>query len=873
MKKVSPETVPLNLRNGRFHHIDGVLDQEPPWILRKLIPILSPKVQIDSSVAQKLQEMAKDGPIVYAMKYRSVYDLNVLRMRFAQLGLPLPAFVFGVSPAATGSVAKFFRIWQSKVSGMLHDRKMPRPIDEQALTEILKNGGAAVFFLVDEKTSRDRYIHPEQDPIRVLLNIQGQIAGSIAMIPLFVLYDRTPRRIIRPFWETLLGDPDKPGPLKRFLLALRKWTVPELLVGEPVHLVGQFEEFGSGTSWEELPFDLRTRLVDALNARIRVNRGPEKRSRTEIKEKVLQDARMQRAVGEAAQREGAVEEKIRRKAEAYVDEIAADARFQVHHFLYYVLKRLFSRVFDGIDLVQSEFSVLKKANAQGSLIYVSCHKSHFDYLLIGFLSFINHMAIPHMAAGKNLSFWPIGPVLRHAGAFFIRRSFRGLSLYPHVFAAYLKVLVHEKVNINFYIEGGRSRTGKLLAPRLGMLAFLLQTIEEGAVDDLNFVPTFIGYDLIPEEKSYLRELAGKDKQKESFLSFVRAREVLKKRFGKAYVRFHEPVSFKEFCRKSGVSLGNLSTRENRKLLQDFAYHLMSGIVRAGVITPIELAAAGIACAGKKRISRMELQESIDHLYEGLRRNGFELAGNPQNIHQAVGNVLGVFQTRKFLEIGPDSDLIIDDQRRANLDFYKNALVNYLWPESLVATIMLNHEHMITLGTLNEEFGLLVDICSKELILDPLTNNDELLMRTLSFFAERGWIEFRDKQITLLDKKPLISFKGILADLLTVYYLALAASDEIDGGLGQKDYAKRMVKTGRDLYADTRNRVIPSIPSVTLTNALTRFSEMGVFQYRQSKKFLKAVQDNGRKNELRDYLACAFMLNSLDAGLSRKQLLS
>ena len=125
---------------------------------------------------------------------------------------------------------------------------------------------------------------------------------------------------------------------------------------------------------------------------------------------------------------------------------------------------------------------------------MSCHKSHLDYLLVGYLAFVNQMAIPYMAAGKNLSFWPVGPVLRNAGGFFIRRTFKGLGLYPHVFAAYLKVLVKEKVNINFYIEGGRSRTGKLLPPRVGMLAFLLQSVKEGSVKDLTFVPTFVGYD-------------------------------------------------------------------------------------------------------------------------------------------------------------------------------------------------------------------------------------------------------------------------------------------------------------------------------------------------------------------------------------------
>lgn len=873
MKKFYPGTVPEGLRNGRFEHIEGVLDQEPPWILRKLIPALSGRVRIEPAVVRKIEELAKNGPVVYAMKYRSLYDLHFLRMRFAALGLPVPSFVFGVSTAAAGSLSKFVKVWKSRITGLLHEHKLPRPAKDHALKEILEHGGAPIFFLVDEKTSRERYVHPEQDPIHILLDIQGKMAGSIAIVPLFILYDRRPPRAIRPFWETFLGDPDHPGLLKRLLMALRKWTVPELVVGEPVHLIGQFEEFGSDTSWEELPFEIRGQLIDAINARIRVNRGPEKRSRTEIKERVLQDPRLLRAVGDAARSEGAVEEKIRKKAESYVDEIAADVRFQMHHFLYYVLKGLFSKVFDGIDLKESEFSVLKKYNAQGSLIYVSCHKSHFDYLLIGFLSFINQMAIPYMAAGKNLSFWPVGPVLRHAGGFFIRRSFRGLALYPHVFAAYLKVLVNEKVNINFYIEGGRSRTGKLLAPRLGMLAFLLQTVEEGAVADLNFVPTYIGYDQVPEEKSYLRELAGKDKQKESFLSFLRSREVLKKRFGKVYVRFHEPVSFREFCGKLGVDQAHLSTRENRRLIQDFAYYLMSGIVRSGVVTSIELVASGLVCMGTTRVGAGELRESIEQLSQVLRHQGCEFAGSLENLDQAVHSVLRMFESRHLLEVESDSGesvYLMNEQKRPNLDFYKNALTNYLWSFSLVAMIVLNRgERETDLAQVDQEFGLLLEMCSKEFIVDPLTAQQELVRGALSFFSERCWIELRDDKVRCLDAKPLAVLRGILADILTVYYFALVASEEIGDGLNQKDYAKRIVKRAHDLYDENQSRVVPPIPSVTLSNALTRFSEMGVFQYRQSKKFLKGVQDASRRDTLRDYLASALGFNCHDIGPDRR----
>jgi glycerol-3-phosphate O-acyltransferase len=862
------QVVPLHLRNGRFHKVAGVLDEDPSWLLRKLIPFLSAHVQIDEQVVQTLRDLAQRGPLVYAMKYRSVYDLQFLRMRFADLGLPLPSFVFEMSPKDIGSISKLITVWKSGLDRIIHEHKPPNVVDEKVLKEIFERGGAGVMFLVDEKTSRSRYVHPDRDPLRILLDLQGRMAASIALVPMLILYDRTPRRAIPPFWENFLGDPDRPGPIKRSLIAVRKWVVPELLIGEPIHLVGEFEEFGSNRSWEDLPFDVRQKLIESINARIRVNRGPERLSRTEVKERVLQDSRLHRAVREKASSEGTSEQKIRKMAESYVQEIAADQRIQVLHFLYYVLRWLFSRVFDGVDLQSSAFPSLKKVNAEGSLIFVSCHKSHFDYLLIGFLSFINQMPVPYMAAGKNLSFWPVGSLLRAGGAFFLRRSFKGLGLYTHVFSAYVKALVKEKVNINFYIEGGRSRTGKLMPPRVGMLTFLLQAVEEGAVEDLNFVPVFIGYDQVPEERSYLSELAGRDKEAESFISVIRARKILKRRLGKVYVRFHEPVSFLTFCQNTAVAIDptKVSLKENRKLIHDFAYYLMHGMVRAGVVTPIDLAAAGLVCVGTHRVSRGLLLNSVRYLATMLKRGGFEFAESLSDPDVALEQALGLFRFRGFLtpapSSAPDDEIVyvIEPQKRANLGFYKNSLVNYLWAASFLSIILTQDDgsYVDSGPDMREKFQTLRQICSKELIVDPLASDDEILAKTLDCFHEEGWVRRENEnQIFIVCREPLERLRGIVSDILEIYYLTLAASETVEnGGAALREFIKRIMKTAQDLRGSDDSRPLPSLPSVTVGHALSRFFEMGILEYRASRKYVGVVTDATQKDKLKKFLSLA-----------------
>ncbi len=159
------------------------------------------------------------------------------------------------------------------------------------------------------------------------------------------------------------------------------------------------------------------------------------------------------------------------------------------------------------------------------------------------------MPVPLVAAGSNLSFWPMGPLFRSGGAFFIRRTFSGAILYSKVFAEYIHKLLEEGFNIEQFIEGGRSRTGKLLMPKLGLLSILLNAYKNGACEEMIIVPIYIGYDRVLEETSYLQELEGGQKEPETLRGVIKARKFLKKRYGKIYIEFNEPILVNELVEK------------------------------------------------------------------------------------------------------------------------------------------------------------------------------------------------------------------------------------------------------------------------------------------------------------------------------------
>src|SRR5207244_1817514 len=163
------------------------------------------------------------------------------------------------------------------------------------------------------------------------------------------------------------------------------------------------------------------------------------------------------------------------------------------------------KLFSGLETIGLDKVV--DCVKQHPVVLVPCHRSHFDYLILSYIFHTNYLSPPHIAAGINLSFWPMGPLFRGAGAFFIRRTFENNELYKMVFRKYLTFLIREGYTQEFFIEGGRTRTGKMLTPKLGMLSAIVNAFLQGVRRDLYLVPISIHYGRVPEEEAYKSEIA------------------------------------------------------------------------------------------------------------------------------------------------------------------------------------------------------------------------------------------------------------------------------------------------------------------------------------------------------------------------------
>ncbi len=201
------------------------------------------------------------------------------------------------------------------------------------------------------------------------------------------------------------------------------------------------------------------------------------------------------------------------------------------------------QLYDGINFSDNGTS-LDDLSKNNNIVLVPNHQSHADYVAINYVYFKNYRSPLFVAGGNNLNIFPIGPLFRRSGCFFIRRTFANDILYKLTLESYLYYLLIKGVPIEFFFEGGRSRTGKLLSPRFGLYQMLIeahQAIPENIRKPLYFVPVSIVHEYVPEQKSLIKEQDGGKKKKESAAQVFGLVKLFSYQFGNVHINVGKPV--------------------------------------------------------------------------------------------------------------------------------------------------------------------------------------------------------------------------------------------------------------------------------------------------------------------------------------------
>ena len=426
---------------------------------------------------------------------------------------------------------------------------------------------------------------------------------------------------------------------------------------------------------------------------------------------------------------------------------------------YYMCTQLLTKAYhQGIHVSSEEVLRLRTVANEAmkkrqSIIFLPCHRSHVDYVSLQLICYRLGIGLPTVVAGDNLNFPLVGPFLQHAGAMYIRRRFGHDALYTTLVQSYVDTLLQQGLNFECFIEGGRSRTGKLLPPKFGILGFLVDSVLSGRVDDAILCPVSTQYDKVLETESYISELLGQPKSKENLGDFLSASSILSLRLGRVDVRFHEPYSLKDFIAQqrrridpspSEPALLDPQSMESRiRLLRTLGYRVLSDINEVSVVMPTALVGTVLLTLRGRGVGQSELVRRVDWLSSRVRARSGRVA------HFANTPTVEVVQ--KALEVlGPELVGVIRDLPevtyyavdRFQLSFYRNMTIHLFISESLVCAAMYTRvkqgggpaNQRISFDNLFAQVSFLSQVFRGEFIY-PTTGLKANLERTLMSFEE------------------------------------------------------------------------------------------------------------------------------------------
>jgi glycerol-3-phosphate O-acyltransferase len=350
--------------------------------------------------------------------------------------------------------------------------------------------------------------------------------------------------------------------------------------------------------------------------------GPDLSDRRNLVDKLVYSPAIKHAIEMEAAEKGTSVREARSQARGYANEMVNDYSHSIIRGFYKFLTWLWTQLYDGVEV--HHFERVRDLATDYELIYVPCHRSHVDYLLLSYVIYKRGLSIPYVAAGDNLDVPVLGPLLRGAVAFYIRRSFRGNALYTAVLREYMHTLITRNTPIEYFIEGGRSRSGRLLPPKMGMLAMTVHSQLRQTNKPVVFIPTYIGYERIMEGGTYVGELKGKPKESESLIGLLKVGRKIERIFGNVHLSFGTPLHLSDFMTKFDVPANSLPSDRTDSLLDEktsamvdnIGVKVMQHINKAAVVTPVSLLSLVLLSAPKAALDENICREQIA-LYQGL----------------------------------------------------------------------------------------------------------------------------------------------------------------------------------------------------------------------------------------------------------------
>ncbi|PBQ00927.1 glycerol-3-phosphate 1-O-acyltransferase PlsB [Pseudomonas congelans] len=685
----------------------------------------------------------RSRPVFYALQSPSISDLAVIDTECRKAGLPRP--VLSVAVGNLIEPAAFFYLTPAPDWLGRQDKRGAPPTLERVVAAVSQN--------------------PNED---------AQI------IPVSVFWGQSPDRESSA-WKLLFADSwAVTGRLRRLVSILILGRKTRVQFSAPIHmreLVGENKGY-------ELTLRMTQRLlrVHFRNLKSAVI-GPDVSHRRTVVKGLRDEPLVKQAIIEEAEREHITQEKARERALSYGNEIASDYTYSVIRFMEVVLSWFWNKIYDGIKV--SHIEGVQEVAPGHEVIYVPCHRSHIDYLLLSYLLFRNGLTPPHIAAGINLNMPVVGSLLRRGGAFFMRRTFKGNPLYTAVFTEYLHTLFIKGFPVEYFVEGGRSRTGRMLQPKTGMLAITLRSFLRNSRMPIVFVPVYIGYERVLEGRTYLGELRGATKKKESIFDIFKVIGALKQRFGQVSVNFGAPIKLAEFLdgEQPDWREQQLAPQFRPEWLSETTHRLGERVAQhlneAAAVNPMNLVAVALLSTQRLALDDQAMERVLD-LYLTLLR------AVPYSPHTTLpeGDGRSLIEHVKGMDLLAEQKdalgkiLYLNEQNAVLMTYYRNNVLHIFALPSLLASFFQSSSRMTREQILRYTRALYPFLQSELFIRWPLNELDEVVDQWLAAFVEQGLLRFKKDAYVRPEPSSrefvlLTLLSRAIAQTLQRFYMAIA----------------------------------------------------------------------------------------------------
>ncbi len=807
------------------------------WLLRPW----TRRVRTLNASLDEIKELQQKGQVIFVGNAASMIDFIIINDQLKRHGLEPIGFVDGLNPFLTLPLAKAWRLWTGK---FIRSVETSRQTELDIVCEKANQGKHGYVFLKKTLVFATERRHYFRGFFARLAKERGdQYEGSTYLVPTSLFLTRMRKTNVKPTpFEILFRSYDVPSRLRKALQLFFNQKKGGSAFSKPIDLTRELAK-AREESPEVVEKRIRLTLMLHLNNEDRAYRGPYKRSKEDKVRRILKERRLNEELEKTADRTGRSLDQVRKEAGKTLHEIASDTSERVINLLRILFDFIWSRTLEGIDTRQEDLDRIRELNREGPVVLLPCHRSHVDYLVTAYEFEKKGLNYPRFAAGDNLSKWPLGAILRRAGAFFIRRSFQGEVIFPLVFDAYLRHVLRERHILIFFMEGGRSRTGKLLHPKIGMMSMIIDAWRQGVVRDLPLLPVTIDYGKVFEGQAYLREQSGQEKKKENIGAVIRSRKVLKRKHGVIRLRFGEPIYVSEFVAEKGLDKGPLSMKKRLGLLHDLSYHVLNQINRRVTLTAGNLVAGLLLGNPRRGMALSDLKAQFILAVRFLRRRKVEIAFEEKKLETALANALDTFELWEVLlrvEVGGETVVSIPKPKRSEMEFYKNNGLHFILDLSLFCMgfkcLPPEQRNLEEIHAFAREVFAMLD---QEFLYQNDYPTPDMMADCFKALAAINGLTERDGRLVLgasrVGRDMVLINAHLLLNFLESYFVVAESLSRLpEEGLDKKQFLKECMTASKLLYAVGALRRTESQNQINFANALTKFNKLKLVQFRGEK---------------------------------------